>query len=184
MALLPSQFQAGLTLAITATVGLYPAPVYSLEVALVSPTGRAILTSTDNGDGRHVIAATAAATAAWQPGRYDYQITAVSGDDRFHVEQGQIEILPNFAAAPSGGLDSRTPARKILDAINAMLQGVATDSARRIQVQGRELERYDLADLLKLRDTIRSEVAREESAAAVAAGLPDRRRAFVRFARP
>lgn len=184
MALLPGQFQSGTTLALKLSASLYPAPAYTLEIALVSPTSRILLTSTDNGDGRHAVNATASATAGWLAGRYNYQITAVSGADRFPVEQGPLEILPNFAAAPSGGLDARTEARKILDAITAMLQGVATDSAKRIKVQGRELERYDLADLLTLRDTLVAEVAREEAAANVAAGLPDRRRAYVRFARP
>jgi len=36
-------------------------------------------------------------------------------------------------------------------------------------------------DLLALRDKYRAEVLREDAAAAVAAGLPDRRRVFVRF---
>jgi hypothetical protein len=48
-------------------------------------------------------------------------------------------------------------------------------------IAGRSLNRYAMADLLALRSRLQAEVAREDAAAAVAAGGFDRRRIYVRF---
>ena len=43
------------------------------------------------------------------------------------------------------------------------------------------MKHIPVAELLQLRDRYRADVAREDAATAVAAGLSDRRRVFVRF---
>jgi hypothetical protein len=71
----------------------------------------------------------------------------------------------------------------VLEAIEAVLEGRASSEVAQYEIAGRSLRYIEPAQLLKLRDRYRAEVAREDAAQRVAAGLPDARRVFVRFAR-
>jgi hypothetical protein len=66
-------------------------------------------------------------------------------------------------------------------AIEAYLENASNLAASEYQIAGRQLRRYPLPELMTLRDRYRVEVAREDAAARLAAGLPDQRRIFVRF---
>lgn len=59
-----------------------------------------------------------------------------------------------------------THASKMLVKIEAILEGTADPSVRRTQINGVELERYPVADLLKLRSFYKNELAQETAAAA------------------
>lgn len=99
-------------------------------------------------------------------------------DDRQTVVVGSVQIYAN----PSGSLaDPRSHARRVLDAIEATLEGRASKDQQQITINGRTLSRTPLADLLKLRGVYRDEVRSEEAALRVAAGLGSGRKVLVRF---
>lgn len=58
--------------------------------------------------------------------------------------------------------DIRSQARKALEAIETMLAGQANEGVRRYRINNRELERYTVDELLKLRSHFAAEVQREE----------------------
>jgi hypothetical protein len=94
------------------------------------------------------------------------------------VFAGTVEIRSN----PSGSAyDPRSHARKVLDAIEAVLEGRASVDQVSITINGRTLSRTPLADLLKLRGTYRDEVANEEVALRISQGLGSGRKVLVRF---
>jgi hypothetical protein len=95
------------------------------------------------------------------------------------VGTGTLSVRPSFAVATDG----RTHARKVLDAIEAVIEGRATSEVAEYQIAGRELRYIPIPELLQLRDKYRGEVLREDAASRAARGLPDPRRVFVRFAR-
>lgn len=119
----------------------------------------------------------AATTTTRAAGRYAWAAFVTSGADRYQVAEGEAVLRPNLAAA--GALDTRTPARRMLDAIEAYLTDSNNLAAARYQIGNRSLDRWNMDDLLKMRSKLKFEVAAE----AAAAGGPNVRRSYVRFNR-
>lgn len=144
-----------------------PADGWVLTYALVVSGVRIAVTATDYGDGRHYINLAATTTAAWGVGTYDWQayVTKAATSERYAIGSGRLEVLPNFATQPSG-YDARSHARKMLDAIEAMLEGRASRGDIDLvtsAIGDRQLARKP-EHLLALRDRYRAEVASELAA--------------------
>lgn len=172
---------AGDTLSFTTTVRDYPASDgWMLSYRLVPRVAGVAITidSTPEGD-VHRLQAGASVTADWVPGTYSWVAYASKTGERYTLQQGSVEVLPNPATATT--LDTRSTARQALDAINAYLADANNLTAAKYQIAGRSLERFELSELLNYRDRLAAEVLREDQATALAAGLPDKRRIFVRF---
>lgn len=127
----------------------------------------------------------AAASAAWTAGRYAWQLSAVKSGEKWIVATGETEVRPDFASA-SNGLDARTHIRKVLDAVEAVIERRATQSMLDMAIPSGDsgmiaLKRVPLADLMKLRDTYRRELRSLETAANLAAGRGNRRLILTRF---
>lgn len=96
------------------------------------------LTSTPNGDA-HRIQVTAAASASWVPGEYGWNSWVENGaGERHSVSSGTVTIKPNPQTI-AAGTDQRTHARKMLDAIEAVLEGRATSDMSSYMVAGRQV---------------------------------------------
>lgn len=94
------------------------------------------------------------------------------------VPGGAVTVNPN----PSGSAyDPRSHAQKVLDAIEATLEGRASLDQQSITIAGRTLSRMPIADLLRLRGIYREEVKNEEIALRISAGLGSGRQVLVRF---
>lgn len=109
---------------------------------------------------QHALRVTAADSGDWVTGIYSYNVRVSKGAEVFEVESGTLEILPDLNAQVAG-VDGRTHAARVLDAIEAVIEKRATLDQERYSINNRELARTPIADLLKLRDVYRSEVARE-----------------------
>lgn len=166
----PAELRAGDTARWTRDLGDYPASQgWTLSYTLVTSTAAHSFSATANGDAFDVTVA-AAVTAAWAAGHYQLQEYVAKSGERYTLATTPLRILPNLAAVVSG-LDVRSHARKVLDAINAWLEAKAPTAAS-FEIAGRKLQNYSLADLLALRDRYRAEVAREDQVAA--GGAPAR----------
>lgn len=176
---------AGDTLDFVTTLPDYPASGgYTLKYRL-SPrtTGSAIdITCSATGDD-HRCGAAAATTAAWAAGEYSWACWVEKGAERYggteYPWRGECTILPNPATTTN--YDSRSDARKALDAMNAFIAGSTDMTVRRYTIGGRELERWPLADLLVARQRFASEVASEDAKARLNAGLGGGRKIQVRL---
>jgi hypothetical protein len=172
---------AGDTLDFRTTVPDYPAGDGWVLVYRLVPraAGTAItLTGTADGD-QHRIQAGISVTALWVPGVYSWVAYATKTGERYTLQQGSVEILPDPSTAAT--LDTRSGARKALDAVTAYLADPSNITAAKYQIAGRSLDRFPLPELWTHRDRLVVEVQKEEQAARLAAGLPDTRRVFVRF---
>ena len=177
---IPTRFIAGTTLQFTRTFPDYPPSAgWTLAYSLTKAGSQIIFSSADNGAGGHWINVPASTTESWAAGSYAYQGIVGNGTDQFQVDAGSIEIQPNFAAQTSG-LDARSHAQRFLDAIEAQLEGRATQDQQRIEIQDRRLENFPMSELLKLRNFYRGEVAREDAAAS---GRPNAQKMRVSFTR-
>ncbi len=161
MGAIPSNIGAGVTFKVTVNQPNYPAPEWDLELFMRGASSVDLSASAD--DDQHVLTATAAVTATWKPGRYRYELRAKRGDDTLSIETGELIIAPDLAAQ-GAGFDGRDHARKVLDAIEAVIEGRASIDQQSYTINNRSLQRTPIADLLKLRDRYRAEVQAKKSA--------------------
>jgi hypothetical protein len=156
---------------------------YQLVPRFTTPVQAAItLTATTYEVTDFRVQAAAATTAAWKAGAYHWARWVEFAGVRQSLGSGELTVKDNPATAAQG-YDGRSHARKVLGAIEAVLEGRATKDQEEYTIEGRSLKRTPIKDLLVLRDTYRTEVRTEDAAAAVAAGLPNPRRVGVRFQR-
>lgn len=155
----------------------YPANAsWVLSYTLVSAANRYTFTATASG-ADHLVTVAAATTTSWVPGTYTWRAQVSKAGEVYTVGSGSLTVRPSFATATDG----RSHARRTLEAIEAVIEGRATSEVSYYMIGGRQLRYIEPAQLLALRDRYRAEVAREDAAQRAAAGLPDKRRVFVRF---
>lgn len=111
-------------------------------------------------DGGFLLSADPSVTACRIPGWYRWTAVAASADamDRRTLGSGRVQILPDPLA--SSAADARSPAERILAAIEATLEGRVTKDAESYSIEGRSISRTPIADLLRLRNVYAAEVAR------------------------
>lgn len=158
----------------------YPASAWTLVYYFRNASAHFDITASADGDAYAVTVAKASSGKA--PGWYDWIAVVSSATERHEVDRGRLEILPDYATAAV--LDGRSTARRILEAIDALILGRA--SADQVDTVAaalgdRSLAR-DRAMLLTYRDRFRAEVRREEDAERIRQGLGARNRVLTRFA--
>lgn len=174
----PTIVNPGDTVRWTRTLADYPASAgWVLTYTLLNAASKITITATASGDD-HAVNVAASTSAAWSAGDYAWRAQVALAGDVFTVGEGRLTVAASFAAAT---LDTRSSARKALEAVEAYLADPSNLAAAKYTIAGRSLDRFPLPDLWKHRDRLRFEVAREDAAARAAAGLPDTRRVFVRF---
>ncbi len=147
-----------------------------LTYTLVNSAQRYTIVCSASGD-QHLAYAPAVTTAAWAAGDYALRgQVALAGDVRTVVEQ-RLSIAAAFGSAT----DSRSPARRQLEAVESVIEGRASSAVLSYSIGGRQLQNIPITDLLVLRDRLRVDVGREDAAARSAAGLAPRGRIAVRF---
>lgn len=129
--------------------------------------------------GEFTAAVTSATSATFAAGAYFWTLEAVVDNERETLATGTVEILPDVGSVTTP-FDSRTHAQRMLDAIEASLEGRITADVQVLSIRGRSITKIPAAELLTFRDKYKEEVKRER----VAAGLEQpRNKIFVRFAR-
>lgn len=161
----------------------YPAPTWALKYQFKNASGGFLVTASADG-ANHSITVAASTTTAYNEGRYDYIAWVESGAEKFTVRTGALQVLPDLRAnAVANPLDGRSHARRVVEAIEAVIEGRATKDQEAYTIAGRSLQRTPIEQLIMFRDRYRLEVRREEQAQRVAAGLDSGRGVFVRFRR-
>lgn len=159
-----------------------PSEGWVARLRMVPRSGGAAIAvqATADAEDRHAWALPKSTTAAWVAGLYSWAIWVEKGTERYTLQNGQITIKPDPETMASG-TDGRSQAERSLDAINAFLEGRASDAQLRYKINGRELERYPLQDALRLRAHFERQVADERRAAGLSDGRGTVRRILVRM---
>lgn len=175
---------AGDTLDFETTVTDYPATDgWTLKFRLVPRvTGTPIsITCTTASDGVSYRAQVApATTAAYVAGDYTWNSWVEKSGARQTVESGQVTILPD-PAITTAPFDNRSHPRKVLAAIEAVLEGRATKDQEEYTIKDRSLKRTPIPDLLKLKNHYAWAVYNEDQAEALANGTGLGRKLQVRI---
>ena len=127
----------------------------------------------------------AATSAGFDVGTWYFQAvaTAIADQAKTTMGAGQITVQPGLSYSGSpGAFDGRSQAEKDLEAVNAAIRSLMSGGAvQEYRIGGRSLKRYDLGDLMVLRDHLKAEVVREQKANMIANGLGNPHSVFIRF---
>lgn len=147
-----------------------------LDGATVAPT---VFTATENGL-IYEVTVSAATTAPLTPGKWhwDAYMTRTSDSARVRIGTGSIEVLPNYA---DSAVDTRSHARKMLSAIEALLEGRSVADVASYSIKDRSLTKMTPAELMQWRDYYQREVQREDQAERARQGKASGRTVAVRF---
>ena len=132
----PTSISAGLTFDRAVILTAYQAPAWQLSVVLRGPS--AIDLQADQEGTGHRFLVSAAETATWEPGEYWFSLRAENQGTVVEVESGTITIKPDLAAAGAGH-DGRDHLRRVLDAIEAVIERRATIDQERYTINNHEL---------------------------------------------
>lgn len=156
----PAKIIAGDTLKFTRSFPDYlPADSWVLSFALVKDSVQITFSSSDNGDGTHLINIDEATTAAYTAGEYRYRARVTNGTDVFTVETGRVEVVADYVTA-TGGLDDREHVKKVLDALEATILGKASKDQSSYSIANRSISRMSPNELIEWRNTYKAEYAR------------------------
>lgn len=155
----PADLIAGDTWTWTRALADYPAGTWIATAYFENKDGVFSVAASASGT-THSFTIAAATTSGYKPGRYSWRIRVTDGSTTTTVEDGitQVEIDP----AKAGKADTRTFARRMLDAIEATLEGRATSDQQAMSINGRSISRTPISDLMSLRDRFRGETRSEE----------------------
>jgi len=150
----------------------YPIASYSLKYsARLENAGSTEIeiTATESGSD-YIVEVGQSTTAAYTAGVYHWQayIIRTADSERITVDSGTWEVKANRDAATT---DPRNHVKKVLDSIEATIEGRASKDQESYSIAGRSLGRTPIADLILLRDKYRTEYVREQRAERVANGL-------------
>jgi hypothetical protein len=175
----PAAVTAGDTITWKRALPDYPASGgWVLSYILLSSTNKITITGSASGDD-HLISVPAATSAAYLAGTYAWQAYVTKATDRITIGSGSLIINKNFAALTTS--DTRSHAKKVLEAIESVLEGTASNDQQELTINGTTLKRKSIADLLKLRQFYLNEYQNEQKAEKLAAGLGSGNRIMVRF---
>lgn len=184
----PTTVTAGDTIQWQIALPDYPATGgWSLKYALRGSAGVINITSAASG-ADHLVSVTAATSSPWAPGTYHYTKYVEKGAgaslERVTLGSGTITVECNWAAVTTA-VDTRSHAKKVLDAIEAVLEGRASRSDAEYEIDTgsgrRRLKSVPITELITLHSRYSVLYQQELAAQKIAAGLGVGNRILVRF---
>lgn len=155
-----------------------PADGWALSYVLINSAAKITISATTSGTG-YAVTVAAATSATYAAGVYAWQAYVTKTTERFKVDEGTMEVLPNFAAATT--YDSRSHVKTVLDAIEAVIESRASVDQESYSIMGRSLKRTPMADLLKLKDRYKALYLAEQNAENAKNGKAGKNRILARL---
>ena len=165
----PSSIYAGDTISWKIALPDYPANAgWTLKYKAVSASGYfALVSAADGAD--HAVSASKTDTAAYVAGTYTLTKYVESSTELVTLAELPLVVKPGISAM-TAAYDNRSHVKKVLDAIEAVLEGTATSDQLRVKLGDKEIQRFTIEELLKLRSTYYNYYQQELAAAGIAAG--------------
>lgn len=100
-------------------------------------------------------------TSSLTSGVYTYQVKVSNGTETYNIETGLFKVEADLSNI-SSAIDPRSHEQIMVDNIEAVLQGRATNDQKRIKINNREIEHHTLDELEAIREKyLRILVARQ-----------------------
>lgn len=182
----PRAFYAGDTVTWEKTLADYPASEWTLTYYIRGASHDTDMDVVGVADGdTHVVTIAAAETDTWDAGDYWWTAKAVKGAEEYSVGHGTFEILRKLSGI-AAVYDGRSFAKKMLDAIEAVIENRGTSSDVDVVSKGigdKNITRNPEA-LFKWRDKFRDEYLSEQAEESARRGEGTGTRILARPRRP
>lgn len=179
----PASVTAGDTLAWTKSLTDYPASAgWTLKYRLINATSKIDIIAAASG-ADHTVTVPAATSVAYVAGWYDWQAFVEKAAERYTIGSGRIQILPNLAGVAAAGFDDRSQPRRILELLMAAYESAVTSRSfvYEYQIAGRMMRFNKKEEWIMEINFWKSQVAQEERATRINAGLGAGNKLLVRF---
>lgn len=170
---IPLDFILGDTVKFSIAESDYPAPTWVITYYFNSKKYKKSVIASASGS-EHLVTLSAAESAKFSPGLYNYQAKAESGDEKYTVDTGRIEVWPDESGEL---LDALTVHENIIEKLDLSILDRVTDDFIEIWTEaGRKFVANDLDKLKGLRNYYINQIAAEKAKRERAAGRPDKSR--------
>ncbi|HAF43425.1 MAG TPA: hypothetical protein DCK83_00385 [Gallionellaceae bacterium] len=167
----PLSLRSGDTWKWKRTLADYPAGTWTLKYRFKHPTaaGFEVVATADGTD--HLATVAAATSAGYAAGAYSWIAWVEGGSsEKYTVDTGTLTIDPDYRSGTAAAvLDDRSHAQKMLTAIETWLESRDV-AVGEYEIAGRRMKYIPIAELIKLRNRYKNEVASAANAAAIAKG--------------
>ena len=155
---------------------------WALKFVAVGRLGAITINATADTENANDFSFTAAAatTGAYTAGDYQWQIVATKTTTRYTIATGIVTVSDNIAGR-SAAYDNRSHAKKVLDAIEAVLENRASATDQSYTIAGRSITKIPLQDLMRLRAQYKAEYESEVATENIKMGLSGKNKIFTRF---
>ncbi len=180
----PATVVAGDTITWQKSFSDYPATTWTLKYRLLNAAGKIDITATASGND-YLVSVTAATSAAWTAGDYDYTGWVEKGSgptaERVTVSTGRITVQANLAALNT--YDGRSKARQIYEALLTAYKSAVDARAfvAEYEIAGRRMKFASRTEWITELNFWKAQVAAEDRAAKIADGLGGGARVLVRL---
>ena len=175
----PEKLTSGVTWKWKKTISDYPASEWTLTYYLRKSGATATSFSASADGDTHLVTVIAATTAGYAAGVYDIIGVVVKSAEKYVVFDGIVEVLPNPTASAAYG--PRTHARRVLDLIEAAMEGRIPNGMESYVIGGRSINKIPLRELY---EKYKQDVEQEVQAERLANGRRSGKNIGVRFGRP
>jgi hypothetical protein len=178
----PEKLTAGVTWKWSKSLSDYPASDWSLSYYLRrNGATETSFGSTADGDTFQVNVG-ATVTALFTPDVYDIVGIVTKGSEKFVVYDGILKVLTNPAS--SSAYDPRSHARRVLDLIEAAMEGRIPNGMESYTIGGRSINKIPLKELRELYEKYKQDVEREVQIERLANGRRSGKNIGIRFVAP
>jgi hypothetical protein len=182
----PTQIRQGLTYAWVESNSDYPASAsWACKAYIAGPSALLTLTAVADGDDFD-FTLTAAQSAALSTGTYQIQVRFEHATTGNFTPDGYInsaQVLPGLNTQVAG-YEARSHPQIVLDALNALIEGRATNVQKSMAIGGKAAEFLTLEELITAKLKYERFVENEKSAEQVKKGLKSGKSVGVRFVNP
>lgn len=149
---IPEEITAGDSVSWRRQFASFPASDgWSMVYALVNDGGQILIESAADGDD-HLVALATTDTGDYTPGVYNFTAYIKKGAERYSVAEGVVTVRPNLESQ-SSGYDARPFCYRLRDALEAAMEGRASETQMSISIKDRsisEMSHAELDDALKM----------------------------------
>ena len=122
----------------------------------------------------------ATTTQNYSPGKYQWRAYVNQTTTRYQVDSGEWEVLPNFET--QNEYDFRSHAQKVLDNVNAILEGKSPTHHSAMSIGGRSISEMSYMELMGVKASYENRVAYEKAVEDIDKGrTPQSGQIIVRF---
>lgn len=158
---IPRRITRGESISWTWSDERFPASSWTLTYSLVSATQQIQITATANGS-EHLVEVPSTTTDDYVVGDYSWQAHVAKAGERYKVAEGSLSIVTDYAEQ-AAGYDSRSHVKKVLDALEAAIEGRASKTQVSQSVNGVAIQHMTLQEQVTLRDHYAMKYRKEQA---------------------